>query len=99
MGGHVMIEPLVSAGEMDLAVLYREQRCIVETKIWYGLAAFEQGKAQLVDHLKATGLPKGYLVVFDERREANPLLAEQGDVFELEVDGKQLRVYLIAVKV
>jgi hypothetical protein len=99
IGGHVLIEPLASAGEMDLVALYREQRFIVETKVWYGLAAFEKGKLQLVDYLRAASLPRGYLVVFDERGEANPLLATQGAVFELTVDEKQLRVYVIVVQV
>jgi hypothetical protein len=67
--------------------------------VWYGLAAFEKGKLQLVDYLRAASLPRGYLVVFDERGEANPLLATQGAVFELTVDEKQLRVYVIVVQV
>jgi hypothetical protein len=99
MGGHVIIEPLTSAGELDILAFYREQQFVVETKIWYGPAAFKEGAQQLAKYLKATGLPKGYLVIFDEQRETNPLLTENGEVFELDIEDKQLRVYLIAVQV
>lgn len=97
IGGHVTIESVSSAGEIDLLAFYRGQRFIIETKIWYGMARYEQGRAQLVSYLKAAGLEKGYLVIFDERLAANPLVAEAGMPFELTVDGKTLRIYLIGV--
>lgn len=97
IGGYVTIESLSSAGEMDLLAFYRGQRFIVETKIWYGVARYEQGKDQLVGYLRATGLSKGYLVVFDENLADNPLLAEAGDVFETAVEEKTVRVYLVGI--
>jgi hypothetical protein len=99
IGGQVTIESLSSAGEMDVLAFYRGQRFIVETKIWYGKAAFKAAQGQLAQYLKAAGLPKGYLVVFDDKVEGNPLLAEKGAVFETTAKGKNLRVYLIGVKV
>ena len=42
---------------------------------------------------------KGYLVIFDEQLDSNPLLVQNRDVFELTVDGKTLRIYLIGVTV
>jgi hypothetical protein len=99
VGGHVTIESLSSAGEMDILAFYRDRRFIVETKIWYSRATFEQGQEQLVNYLQAANLPKGYLVVFDEKVEANPLLAEAGAIFETQSEAKKIRVYLIGVKV
>lgn len=99
VGGYVVIESVSSAGEIDLLAFYREQRFIIETKIWYGNAKYEAGKTQLVAYLRAAGLEKGYLVIFDENVTANPLLTTEGDRFELTVDGKTLRVYLIGVAV
>lgn len=80
---------------MDLLAFYRGQRFIVETKIWYGKADYEEGKAQLLRYLQAAGLPKGSLVIFDEHLEKNPLLKTHGDNFEISVGGKTMRVYLI----
>ncbi len=44
-------------------------------------------------------LDKGYLVVFDEKLAANPVLVAEGDIFELTVDEKVLRVYLVGIAV
>lgn len=99
MGGYVTIESLSSAGEMDILAFYRDQRFLVETKVWYGQAKFDQGKAQLVDYLQATGLPKGWLVVFDEKLAENPLLTTGPAIFETTVADKTLRVYLVGIAV
>ena len=99
IGGHVTIESLSSAGEMDILAFYRGQRFIVETTIWYGMAAYEQGQAQLTAYLTAAGLARGYLVIFDEQLATNPLASQTGEVFELPAGEKTLRVYLIAVRV
>ncbi|MFQ5616515.1 MAG: hypothetical protein ACE5GO_08660, partial [Anaerolineales bacterium] len=95
--GYVTIESLSSAGEMDILAFYRGQRFIVETKIWYSKSSFEKGKEQLVEYLRAAGLAKGYMVIFDEKLADNPVLAEEGEVFEIPVGEKTLRVYLVGV--
>lgn len=97
--GYVTIEAVSSAGEIDIMAFYRGQRFIIETKIWYDNAKYEAGKAQLVRYLQAAGLNKGYLVIFDEKLEQNPLLNNQSDTFEVTVDEKTLRVYLVGVEV
>ena len=99
IGGHVTIESMSSGGEIDLLAFYRGQRFIIETKIWYGDARYEQAKAQLLTYLRAANLDKGYLIIFDERMETNTLLAAAGDRFTLTLEGKTLCVYLIGVTV
>ncbi|MFZ4660852.1 MAG: ATP-binding protein [Caldilineaceae bacterium] len=99
VGGFVTIESLSSAGEMDILAFYRNQRFLVETKVWYGEARFDQGKAQLMDYLQATGLPKGWLVVFDEKSADNPLLAQGPAIFEVTEADKVLQVYLVGIAV
>lgn len=83
----------------DILAFYRNQRFLVETKVWYGQAKFDQGKAQLVNYLLATGLPKGWLVVFDEKLAENPLLANGPALFETIEADKVLRVYLVGIAV
>ena len=56
-------------------------------------------KTQLVDYLRATGLPKGWMVVFDEKLTQNPLLATKKAIFETTEGGKILRVYLVGIAV
>lgn len=72
---------------------------IVETKIWYDKAKYEQGKKQLVRYLQAAGLHKGYMVIFDEQLDQNPLLTDQSETFKITVDEKVLRIYLVGVEV
>lgn len=48
---------------------------------------------QLVRYLQAAGLPKGYMVIFDEKLATNPAVTEEGDQFELSMDEKILRIY------
>jgi hypothetical protein len=97
--GYVTIESVSSAGEIDILVFFRGLRFIIETKIWYDKAKYEAGKAQLVRYLQAAGLHKGYLMIFDEHLKQNPLLTEQGELYELQVDDKTLRIYLVGVTV
>jgi hypothetical protein len=96
VSGLVTIESVSAAGEVDLLVFHQARRFIIETKIWLGLAAYAQGQAQLAAYVTTAGLEKGYLVVFDEHLAANPLLAEQGPVFEQSIAGKSVRTYLVA---
>jgi hypothetical protein len=97
--GYVTIEAVSSAGEIDILAFHGDQRFIVETKIWYDRAKYEEGKAQLVRYLQAASLHKGYLVIFDEHLANNPILTDQSETFEITVDEKVLRIYLVGVEV
>ena len=97
--GFVTIESVSSAGEMDILAFYRGQRFIVEAKIWYDNAKYKEGKGQLVRYLQAAGLPKGYLIIFDEKLNENPLLADHRETFEVTLDEKVSRIYLVGVTV
>lgn len=94
VGGLVTIESVSAAGEVDLLVFHKARRFIIETKIWRGPSTYTDGVKQLVAYITAAGLEKGYLVVFDERLAANPLLAADGAVFEKVVADKRVRTYL-----
>jgi len=84
---------------MDILAFYRDQRFIVEAKIWYDNTSYQKGKAQLVRYLQAADLSKGYLVIFDEKLEENPLLADHRETFEVTLNAKVLRIYLVGVAV
>jgi hypothetical protein len=49
--------------------------------------------------LQATGLPKGWLVVFDKKLADNPLLAQGPAIFETIEADKVLWVYLVGIAV
>lgn len=54
---------------------------------------------QLLRYLTAAGLHKGYMVIFDEQFDQNPLLADQSEIFEVAVDENIVRIYLVGVEV
>jgi hypothetical protein len=39
------------------------------------------------------------MVIFDEQLDQNPLLTDQSETFEITVDEKVLRIYLVGVEV
>lgn len=99
VGGYVTIEALSAAGEIDLLAFHQGRRFIIETKVWYDKTKYTQGKEQLIRYLQAAGLHKGYMVIFDEKLAANPVVTEEGEQFEVNMDRKTLRIYLIGIAI
>ncbi|MEM7539133.1 MAG: ATP-binding protein [Chloroflexota bacterium] len=97
VGGHVVLESINTAGEMDLVVIYQAARFIIETKVWYGKERFEDGQAQLVGYLTAASLDKGYIVLFSEKDVSSDLSRPDNQPFEVDLTGKTLRQYPIVI--
>lgn len=90
LGGDTLVEVPSSRGRTDILVLYHNQRYIIETKVYTSDLRFQNGKLQLVDYVKAEGLPAGYYVVFSNKHRADDTL------FIREViDGKQILIWII----
>ncbi|MCP4755666.1 MAG: AAA family ATPase, partial [Proteobacteria bacterium] len=59
-------EPNVShERRMDVVVTYRNQRHVIELKIWRGPKYHKEGLKQLSDYLDAYSLEDGYLLIYD----------------------------------
>ncbi|MEM7536452.1 MAG: hypothetical protein AAF639_29985, partial [Chloroflexota bacterium] len=97
IGGHVVLESINTAGEMDLVVIYQAARFIIETKVWYGKKRFEDGQTQLIGYLKAASLDKGYIVLFSEKDVSSDLDRPDNQPFEVDLMGKTLRQYPIVI--
>jgi hypothetical protein len=50
---------------MDVIITYKQEKFIIELKIWRGQKAHEKGIAQLSNYLETQGLGNGYLIIFD----------------------------------
>lgn len=98
IGGHITLESINSAGEMDLLVFYQQSQFIIETKIWHGLKHFETGKQQLAHYLKATTLNKGYMVLFSEKNLSNIPNFKSTTPFETTYNNYQLYICPIIIK-
>ena len=91
IGGAMFLEVPTGRGRMDLLISFNGQKYIVETKIWEGHRRYAAGKKQLAAYLKSEGATEGYYVVFDHRRNPEPLVQT-----EL-LTGVKLRSYVIPV--
>jgi len=67
------LEVRTGRGRMDIIILLKQRRYIIETKLWEGKRSYARGKKQLATYLALEGEAEGYYVVFDHRKkpEAN----------------------------
>jgi hypothetical protein len=91
VGGTMYLEVQTGRGRMDLLILHRNQKYIVETKIWGGDNRYQAGKAQLAAYARSEGAEGGYYVVFDHRN------TPESRVDTETIDGLTIRSYVIPV--
>ncbi len=91
VGGTMYLEVRTGRGRMDILILHRNQKYIVETKIWGGDSRYQTGKAQLAAYVKSEGAGEGYYVVFDHRNAPEPRVETEM------IDGLAIRSYVIPV--
>ncbi|MFQ6040309.1 MAG: hypothetical protein ACE5PV_05590 [Candidatus Poribacteria bacterium] len=93
IGGHLYPEVPTGRGRMDIILLYRDEKHIVETKLWLGEKRYQAGKQQLAAYLEKEGVQRGYYIVFDYRQNSQPQ-------YEREMlAGKEIVSYCIPIPV
>jgi hypothetical protein len=95
LGGDLFTEVDTGSGRLDLIVVYRGHRYVIETKVWRGPTKFDEGLAQLADYLESEGQTSGYYVVFHARPNVYGKLTYQELEFVTRQKGKQIFVYLV----
>ena len=50
---------------LDIVISYNWHKYVIETKIWHGEVAHQNGLVQLKNYLEIEGLNKGYLLIFN----------------------------------
>ena len=91
VGGFMYPEVPTGRGRMDVVILHKGEKYIVETKLWEGKSLYGAGKRQLAEYLKLEGVREGYYIVFDHRKK--PEAREEEEV----IDGKAIVSYVIPV--
>jgi len=89
--GFMYLEVRTGRGRMDLIILHKGEKYIVETKIWEGVKLYQGGKHQLAEYLKLEGVSEGYYVVFDHRSKPEARAEEEM------IEGKAIKSYVIPV--
>jgi len=78
-------------GRIDVVCCYKNQKEVVELKLWYGERRYETGLSQLVKYLRSENLDHGYLVVFDRREAAS----KEYGFKEHKVSGKKIFAWVV----
>ena len=89
--GNMYLELPTGRGRMDLVVLHRDRKYVVEFKIWGSEREYQSGKKQLAAYLQLEAASEGYYVVFDHRENPEPRTETET------VDGSRIRSYVIPV--
>ncbi len=95
VGGDLFSEVNSGEGRLDLILTHLGRRYIIETKIWRGPVAYDEGIAQLASYLESEGETEGYYVVFHARPRVYGKLPFEKLEFVEQHAGKKLYVYLV----
>lgn len=89
-GGRVEREYGLGRGALDLMICWREDRHVIEVKVRRDTETEIDALDQVARYLDHTGLPEGWLVMFDLRKERS--WAEKLYVREVDHQGKTIRL-------
>ena len=92
VGADMFLEIQTGRGRIDLLIIHKTQKYIVETKIWEGNRYYQAGKKQLAAYLKSEQVLKGYYVVFDHRVKPEARIETET------LSGVTIRSYVIPVR-
>ncbi|MCP4155678.1 MAG: AAA family ATPase, partial [bacterium] len=71
---------------LDVVITFGKEKFIVELKIWYGESYHREGIKQLCDYLERQNQRKGYLLIYDLRKEKGRM----GSCEKIETGGKEI---------
>jgi hypothetical protein len=71
---------------LDVVITFEKQKYIVELKIWRGEAYHREGIRQLCGYLDRQNQSRGYLLIYDLRKETG----KQGEWEKIEKEGKEI---------
>ena len=95
IGGAAFTEVNSGEGRLDLVVVLKGRRTIIETKIWRGQALYAEGLIQLADYLASEGQTTGYYVLFHARPAVYGKLPDAALEYTVQIAGKTIHVYLV----
>lgn len=95
IGGDLFTEVDSGNGRLDLIVVYRGHRYIVETKVWRGQRKFDAGLDQLEGYLETEGQSEGYYVIFHARPNVYGKLPDDQLEYTIQRSRSTIHVYLV----
>lgn len=87
------LEPRTASGQCDICI--PSQRMVIETKLWKGIEYYNSGLPELSSYLKSLKYIEGYYVIYDYNKNYNPIVKENGEVFEMSFDTKLIHIIFV----
>jgi hypothetical protein len=87
------LEPRTSSGQCDICI--PSQKMVVETKLWRGIEYYNSGFPELNSYLKSLRYTEGYYIIYDYNKNDNPIVKENGEIFEISYDTKLIHIFFI----
>lgn len=90
-GGSIQREYALGRRRVDLLILWKAQRIVVELKIYYGPKALSEGLVQTAQYMDTSHATEGHLVIFDR----NPKKSWDEKIYQRQeiVDNKTITVW------
>jgi len=66
-GGMVHREYALGRKRVDLLARYRDQRIVIELKVWQGPSTLKDGLEQTAEYMDISNATEGHLIIFDQR--------------------------------
>ncbi|KKT23359.1 MAG: hypothetical protein UW09_C0004G0104 [candidate division TM6 bacterium GW2011_GWF2_43_87] len=66
-GGTIHREYALGRKRVDFLVKYRDQRIVIELKVWKGPLTLQEGLEQTAEYIDISNATEGHLIIFDQR--------------------------------
>ncbi len=66
---------------MDVVIIFRDEKFVVELKIWRGQEYHKQGIGQLKEYMQKEGVKKGYMIIMDKNKNKQFTFGEENGIF------------------
>jgi len=66
---------------MDVIIIFRDEKFVVELKIWRGKEYHKQGIGQLKGYMQREGIKEGYMLIMDKNKRKEFTSEEEDGVF------------------
>ncbi len=68
---------------LDIVVVFRDEKFVVELKLWRGESYHREGMERLKGYMQAEGVNKGYMLIVDKRREKTFTSETEDGIFQV----------------
>ena len=68
---------------LDVVILFKDEKFIIELKMWYGEKYHQEGIAQIKDYMERENVDKGYMIVMNKNKTKQFTSSEEDGLFTI----------------